>query len=71
MKSFIQKGGVGLGDPRLPAAFPQPGTSSFSDFLAEQAPDLLPGRRAVPQGHAGDLARTAPPSWRRRSPAGS
>jgi proteasome beta subunit len=45
-----------LGDPRLPAAFLQPGTSSFSDFLAQQAPDLLPGRRAVPQGHAGDLA---------------
>jgi proteasome beta subunit len=43
-------------DPRLPAAFLQPGSSSFSDFLAEQAPDLLPGRRAVPQGHAGDLA---------------
>src|SRR4249919_2153207 len=33
-----------------------PGTSSFSDFLAVQAPDLLPSRRAVPQGHAGDLA---------------
>jgi proteasome beta subunit len=45
-----------LGDSRLPAAFLQPGISSFSDFLAEQAPDLLPGRRAVPQGHAGDLA---------------
>lgn len=49
-----------MGDPRLPAAFLQPGTSSFSDFLAEQAPDLLPGRRAVPQGlaggNAGDLA---------------
>ncbi|WP_165763314.1 MULTISPECIES: proteasome subunit beta [unclassified Nocardioides] len=30
--------------------------SSFSDFLAAQAPDLLPSRRAVPQGHAGDLA---------------
>ena len=43
-------------DPRLPAAFLQPGTSSFSDFLAAQAPDLLPSRRAVPQGHAGDLA---------------
>ena len=42
--------------PRLPAAYLVPGTSSFSDFLAEQAPDLLPGRRAVPQGHAGDLA---------------
>lgn len=45
-----------MGDPRLPAAFLQPGTSSFSDFLADQAPDLLPSRRAVPQGHAGDLA---------------
>ena len=44
------------GDPRLPAAFLQPGTSSFTDFLAEQAPDLLPARRAVPPGHAGDLA---------------
>jgi len=43
-------------EPRLPAAFLQPGSSSFSDFLAEQAPDLLPGRRAVPQGNAGDLA---------------
>jgi proteasome beta subunit len=45
-----------MSDPRLPAAFLQPGISSFSDFLAEQAPDLLPARRAVPQGHAGDLA---------------
>ena len=45
-----------MADPRLPAAFLQPGTSSFSDFLSVQAPDLLPGRRAVPQGHAGDLA---------------
>lgn len=49
-----------MSDPRLPAAFLQPGTTSFADFLAEQAPDLLPGRRAVPQGHApghaGDLA---------------
>ncbi|HEY0953044.1 MAG TPA: proteasome subunit beta, partial [Nocardioides sp.] len=49
-----------MSDPRLPAAFLQPGSSSFSDFLAAQAPELLPGRRAVPQGHAparaGDLA---------------
>ncbi len=43
-------------NPRLPAAFLQPGVSSFADFLAEQAPELLPSRRAVPQGHAGDLA---------------
>ena len=42
--------------PRLPAAYLMPGTSSFSDFLAGAAPDLLPSRRAVPQGHAGDLA---------------
>ncbi len=43
-------------DPRLPASFLRPGTSSFSEFLADANPDLLPGRRAVPQGHAGDLA---------------
>jgi proteasome beta subunit len=45
-----------MSDPRLPAAFLQPGSASFTDFLAEQAPDLLPGRRAVPQGSAADLA---------------
>lgn len=44
------------GDSRLPAAYLQPGTSSFADFLAGQAPDLLPGRRAVPGGDATDLA---------------
>lgn len=47
-------------DPRLPAAFLQPGTSSFSDFLAEQAPDLLPARRTVPQGHSGNAGDLAP-----------
>ena len=45
-----------MSDPRLPAAFLQPGVASFADFLAEQAPELLPSRRAVPQGSAGDLA---------------
>ncbi|MFW3171228.1 proteasome subunit beta [Geodermatophilus sp. CPCC 206100] len=30
--------------------------SSFTDFLATAAPDLLPGRRAVPQLPVGDLA---------------
>ena len=45
-----------MNDPRLPAAYLMPGTSSFSDFLATQAPDLLPSRRAVPAGNAGDLA---------------
>ena len=43
-------------DSRLPASYLQPGSSSFSDFLAAQAPDLLPGRRALPQGSAADLA---------------
>jgi proteasome beta subunit len=33
-----------------------PGTSSFADFLGAEAPDLLPSRRAVPAGNAGDLA---------------
>ena len=41
---------------RLPAAYLAPGTGSFADFLAGQAPDLLPGRRPLPAGHAGDLA---------------
>ena len=43
-------------DPRLPSAYLTPGSASFSDFLADQAPDLLPSRRAVPAGNAGDLA---------------
>lgn len=43
-------------EPRLPAAFLVPGSSSFADFLGQQAPDLLPSRRAVPTGNAGDLA---------------
>jgi proteasome beta subunit len=41
---------------RLPAAYLTPGTSSFADFLSGQAPDLLPSRRAIPQGNAADLA---------------
>jgi proteasome beta subunit len=45
-----------VSDPRLPAAYLMPGSSSFSDFLAVQAPDLLPSRRAVPSGNAGELA---------------
>ena len=49
-----------MNEPRLPAAFLRPGTSSFADFLAQQAPDLLPGRRAMStgqvDGHRGDLA---------------
>jgi proteasome beta subunit len=45
-----------VADSRLPASFMTPGTSSFADFVAAESPDLLPSRRAVPQGHAGDLA---------------
>ena len=44
---------------RLPprAGVPRaPGSSSFADFLAAQAPDLLPSRRALPEGDAADLA---------------
>ncbi|WP_149180533.1 proteasome subunit beta [Streptomyces sp. TRM49041] len=33
---------------RLPAAFLTPGSSSFMDFLAEHAPEQLPGRRTLP-----------------------
>jgi proteasome beta subunit len=45
-----------MGDSRLPTSFMTPGTSSFADFLGAEAPDLLPSRRAVPTGSAGDLA---------------
>jgi proteasome beta subunit len=45
-----------MSDSRLPASFMAPGTSSFADFLGVEAPDLLPSRRAVPTGNAGDLA---------------
>ena len=41
---------------RLPDAFLAPGTASFADFLASQAPDLLPSARHLPAGPAGDLA---------------
>ncbi|MCY4726049.1 proteasome subunit beta [Nocardioides sp. STR2] len=45
-----------MSDSRLPASFMAPGTSSFADFLGAEAPDLLPSRRAVPTGDAGQLA---------------
>ena len=47
---------TGVDDPRLPAAYLRPGISSFSDFLADQAPDLLPGRRSVPGAGTGTQA---------------
>jgi proteasome beta subunit len=45
------------GSGRLPAAFLTPGTSSFTEFLGQQAPELLPGRRMLP---GTDLAAEAP-----------
>ncbi|MET1059305.1 MAG: proteasome subunit beta [Nocardioides sp.] len=41
---------------RLPDAFFAPGTSSFTEFVGSQSPQLLPSSRSLPQGHAGDLA---------------
>jgi proteasome beta subunit len=35
---------------RLPAHFTAPGSSSFSEFLTAAAPELLPGRQALPPG---------------------
>jgi proteasome beta subunit len=43
-------------DSRLPGAYLTPGTSSFSEFLAGQAPELLPARRSLPEGNADGLA---------------
>jgi proteasome beta subunit len=40
----------------LGPAFLRPGSSSFAEFLTEQAPELLPSRRSLPEGRAGDLA---------------
>jgi proteasome beta subunit len=48
---------AGLGPSgRLPHVFTTPGGSSFAEFLTEAAPELLPGRRPLPPGSAGDLA---------------
>jgi proteasome beta subunit len=35
---------------RLPSAFHATGSSSFTEFLTQVAPELLPGRRALPPG---------------------
>lgn len=43
-------------DARIPVAYLRPGTSSFSDFLSENAPDLLPGALTLPPGNASELA---------------
>lgn len=44
------------GDPRLPAAFLAPGSSSFSEFVGAVAPELLPSRRTLPAGDAATLS---------------
>jgi proteasome beta subunit len=44
-----------LSDSRLGPAFLASGSSSFADFLAQQAPELLPSRRSMPEGSAADL----------------
>jgi len=36
------------GSGRLPAAYVTPGSASFTEFLGEHAPELLPGRRTPP-----------------------
>ncbi len=45
-----------MGDSGLPMSLSGSGLSSFRDFLADQAPELLPGSRAIPQGNAAELA---------------
>jgi len=44
------------GDARLHAGYFRPGSSSFAEFLSEQAPELLPSRRSLPSGNAAELA---------------
>ena len=45
-----------MNDSRLGPAFLRSGSSSFAEFLTEQAPELLPSRRALPEGSAAGLA---------------
>ena len=40
---------------RLPDVFTNAGTSSFTQFLSQAAPELLPGRRPLPPGLSADL----------------
>jgi proteasome beta subunit len=40
----------GLDHGRLPAAYLVPGSASFADFVAQVAPEVLPGRRPLPAG---------------------
>ncbi len=45
---------------RLPHAFTTPGSSSFVEFLANHAPDLLPSHRVGTTGAAGHAAPAGP-----------
>ena len=45
-----------MSSSRLPHAYLVPGSSSFTEFLAEQAPEQMPARRTTPSPGAGDLA---------------
>jgi proteasome beta subunit len=45
-----------MNDSRLGPAFLRSGSSSFAEFLGEQAPELLPSRRSLPEGSAAELA---------------
>ncbi|WP_199042494.1 proteasome subunit beta [Glycomyces salinus] len=51
---------TGEGFPgKLPNAFLTAGTSSFSEFLIEAAPELLPGRRPLPPGDYTEMSAHA------------
>ena len=45
---------LGADAGRLPPAFHEPGSSSFTEFLGAHAPGLLPSRRPLPPGAAPD-----------------
>jgi len=47
--------GSGGGDGRLPAAFMTPGSSSFTEFIGVQSPELLPSRRPLPMSGTFEL----------------
>jgi proteasome beta subunit len=57
--SVVNEGGsvaAGSGQTgRFPEVFTTPGTSSFTEFLRQAAPDLLPGRRPLPPGDLSGL----------------
>lgn len=51
---------TGQGFPgKLPNAYMTAGTSSFSEFLSQVAPELLPGRRPLPPGDYAEISAHA------------